>query len=97
MLCHEFLTSHFAGSCTEQHVRYPTDIIIARELQVRITAKLIHIHTLHLQLDDSSPCNAGSQIEVLGGKKICLQIVTFPRMVRDERQYQKYFLPVYGV
>jgi len=66
MLCHEFLTSHVAGICTEQHIRYQTDIIIARELPVRITAKLIPIRTLHLQLDDSSPCNAGSQIEVLG-------------------------------
>jgi len=55
MLCHEFLTSHIAGSCNEKHIQYPTDIIIARELPVRITAKLVHIRTLHLQLDDSSP------------------------------------------
>jgi hypothetical protein len=55
MLCHDFLTSNVVGSCIEQHIQYPTDIIIARELLVRITTKLIHIRTLHLQLDDSSP------------------------------------------
>jgi hypothetical protein len=55
MLCHDFLTSNAASSCIEQHIQYPADIIIARELPIRITTKLIHIRTLNLQLDDSSP------------------------------------------
>jgi len=82
--------SHIAGVCTEQHILYPTDIIIARELTVRITAKLIPIRTLHLQFDDSSPCNSGSQIEVLKKKiYIYIYILSSDRNISSTGTVQK--------